>query len=72
MDLISEVDEVPIGESPGQLAMDRQPAHAGVEYANGHGGGVSGDIQSRPRRRLRSVQVTVSRRKAYLDDNDLN
>ena len=36
--LVGQIDEVPIGEPPRQFAVDRQSAHAGVEYAYRHAG----------------------------------
>src|SRR3989344_6131453 len=35
--LVGQIDEVPLRKAAGQFAVDRQPAHAGVENANRHG-----------------------------------
>ena len=35
--LVGQIDEVARRKAPRQFAMDGQPAHAGVEYADGHG-----------------------------------
>jgi hypothetical protein len=35
--LVGQIDEVPLRKAAGQFAVDRQPAHAGVENAYRHG-----------------------------------